>query len=287
MNRHPVVGAVLWMSGALVSFMLMAISGRELAAAHSTFEILAWRSFIGLAIAVVLLSRHGWGGARTERPLLHLVRNAAHFGGQYGWFHGIAVITLAEVFAIEFTVPIWAALFAVVLLGERLDRARITAIVLGIAGTLVILRPGIHQVDPAALAVLAGAVGYALSHVLTKRITAHDGPLCIVFYMNLLQLPMALVPAWGDLSMPAANDWPWILVVGVSGLSAHFCMASALRLADATVVVPLDFLRLPLIALVGYLFYAEPIDFLVLAGALLMLAGNTVNLRAATRGGTR
>jgi drug/metabolite transporter (DMT)-like permease len=215
---------------------------------------------------------------------VHILRNLAHFGGQFGWFYGLALIPMAEVFAIEFTVPVWTALLAAVILRERLTPSRIAAIGLGIAGMLIILRPGVSVVSPAALAVLGGAVCYALSHTLTRRLVQTDAPIMILFYMTLVQLPLGLLPALGDWTAPTPGMWPWLLAVGAAALSGHYCMARAFALADATVVVPMDFLRLPMIALVGRLLYGEAIDAFVLGGALVMLAGNIVNIRAERSG---
>ena len=280
---HPVIKAVLWMAGTLLSFMVMAVAGRELSQTLGTFEILFYRSAVGLVIIVALLQHAGWRQVGTRRPVVHLVRNSAHFIGQFGWFYGIAFIPLAEVFAIEFTAPIWAALLAVFLLGERMTRAKVASVALGVAGMLLILRPGLRVVDPAAVAVLIGAFGYSVTYVLTKKLTRQDSPLCILFFMTLMQLPMALVPVAGSLTLPTLELAPWMVLVGGSALTAHYCLARAFALADATVVVPLDFLRLPLISLVGYLFYHEQIDPLVFLGAVLMMTGNYVNVRAATR----
>ncbi len=281
--RSPVALAAAWMAGALLSFMAMAVGGRELAGGLSTFQILFFRSLIGLGAISLLLWRAGWGQARTARPGLHLARNLAHFGGQFGWFYGLGFIPLAEVFAIEFTTPIWTALWAALLLGERVTGPRAAAVGLGLAGLLLILRPGLQGVHPAALAVLASAVCYALSHTLTRRLALGDTPLTILLYMTVIQLPLGLIPSLAGWRWPAAELWPWLVVVGLSALSAHYCMARALALADATVVVPLDFMRLPLIAVVGALLYGEPLSALVLAGAALMLLGNWINLRAEGR----
>lgn len=280
---HAVLVAALWMSGALLSFMAMAVGGRELSAQLSTFQILFFRSLVGLVVISLLLRRAGWGQVAGRPFGLHLLRNLAHFGGQFGWFYGLAFIPLAEVFAIEFTVPIWTALWAAVLLGERLSGPRLAAVGLGIAGLLIMLRPGSQSVHPAALAVLAGAVGYALSHTLTRRLALSDPPLVILFYMTVIQLPLGLLPALATWTTPAPALWPWLLVVGLSALSAHYCMARALALAPATVVVPMDFLRLPLIAVVGALVYGERLEWSVLAGAAVMLLGNWINISAERR----
>ncbi len=279
-NQHPALLAAFWMIGALFSFMAMAISGRELSAEYTTFQILFFRSVIGVLLIGFLVSRSGFAQLKTQRFGAHLLRNIAHFGGQYGWFYGLAFISLAEVIAIEFTTPVWTALFAFFLLGERLTLPRIIALVLGIGGLLLILRPGTGVLEPAAFAVLAGAVGYALSYIQTKSLSATDTPLCILFYMTLIQLPFGMVPALMDWKTPSLEMAPWIALVGVTAMSAHYCMTRALKLADATVVVPMDFMRLPLIMLVGYLLYQESVDWFVLVGALLMFSGNLVNIRA-------
>ena len=271
------------MSGTLVSFMGMAIGGRQLAGQLTTFQRLFFRSLIGLFIISLLLWRSNWQQIITEKFKTHVLRNIAHFGGQFGWFYGIAFIPLAEVFALEFTVPVWTALLATLLLGERINRARGTAVVFGVLGVIIILRPGLAVVNPASLAVLGGAFGYALSHTLTRRLAQVDTPLAILFYMTLIQLPLGLVTSIPDWNMPSTEMWPWIIVVGVTALSGHYCMARALAIADAIVVVPLDFLRLPLIAGVGALIYQEPIDWLVLVGGAVMFAGNLINIRAENR----
>ena len=273
--------AALWMGGTLLSFLLMAIGGRELSASLDTGEILFYRSIIGLSVLVVVFAGLGFGRLRTRKPGIHLLRSLAHFGGQYGWFFGLAYLPLAEVFALEFTLPVWAALLAALLLGERITGPRLVAIVFGLAGMLIILRPGTAAIHPAAFAVLAAAAGYALSHVLTRLLAMTDPPLTIVFYMTLFQFPMAWLSALpGGVAWPGPPDLPWLALVALTALSAHYCMARALALAKATVVIPIDFLRLPLIGLVGFIFYAEPVSAAVMIGAVIMVAGNYVNVRA-------
>ncbi|MFN3987369.1 MAG: DMT family transporter [Rhodocyclaceae bacterium] len=270
---HPVSRAAAWMVGALLSFTLMALAARALSAELGTFQILFFRSLIGLVVIAWLIRRHAPALFRTVQPGTQLVRNLAHYAGQFGWFYGIAFIPLAEVFAIEFTVPVWTAICAMLLLGEQLTRARVVTIVLGLAGVLLILRPGVSVVHPAALAVLGGAMAYGVAHTLTKKLAARDHALTILFYMCLIQLPLGLVPSLFAWVTPSAALWPALLAVGLTALSAHYCMTRALALADATVVVPMDFLRLPLVALLGWLFYNEQVAWPLFAGAALILAG--------------
>lgn len=283
MNAPAVFQAALWMCGALFSFMAMAVSGRELSGEFTTYQILFFRSVVGVLLIGALVTRSGWAQIRTERTGAHLIRNLAHFGGQYGWFFGLAFIPMAEVIAIEFTAPIWTALLAALILGERLTLPRLSALLLGVTGLLLILRPGLGVAHPAAFAVLGGAFGYALSYIQTKSLSATETPLCILFYMTLMQLPMGMIPSLIDWKTPGLHTLPWILLVGVTAMSAHYCMARALKLADTTVVVPMDFMRLPLIALVGFLFYEEMIDIYVVLGAVVMLSGNFINVVAEHR----
>lgn len=277
---HSIIIATLWMGGTLFSFMAMAIGGRELSSELTTFQILFFRSAIGVLIIGGIILVTGKNRVQTRHIRLHFMRNIAHFIGQFGWFYGIAYISLAKVFAIEFTLPVWTALLAAVILKEKLTPPRIIAVIFGLIGMLVILRPGLGIMNFASLAVLAGAVCYGLSHTLTKKITQYDSPLTILFFMTLIQLPIGFCFSIQHWAFPSIDLWPWLLIVGATALSGHYCMARALTIAQATVVVPMDFLRLPLIAVVGFFFYNEQIDAWVLIGACVMLAGNLINIRA-------
>ena len=279
-TRAPIVRAAMWMSGAIFSFMAMAISGRELSVELTTFQILFFRSLVGVAILCVLLRKTGWGQLRTRVFGTHLIRNLVHYGGQYGWFYGIAMLPLAEVFAIEFTMPIWTAVFAAIILGERINKRRALAIAIGFVGVLVMLRPGFAAVSPVALVVLGAALAYGFAHTLTKRLSGTDTPLTILFYTAAMQLPLAFLPALINWRWPSAAAWPWVLGVGIAALSAHYCLTRAFMLEDATVVMPIDFLRLPLIAVVGLIFYGEPVQFWVIVGAVIVFAGSWLNLNA-------
>jgi len=275
--------AALWMVGTLFSFSTMAIAVRELLDTMGTFEVLFFRSLISLVIVLALVPRYGIGALRTKRIGLHTIRNLFHFCGQFAWVYSIAFLPLATVFAIEFTMPVWTAVLAVFLLGERLNGGRVTMLVLGLVGILIILRPGFAFIHPAALVMLGGSLAFATTMISTKRLSSTDSPLVILFYMSVIQLPLGLIPALPVWVMPTAADLPWVVGVGVAGYSAHYCMARAFRLADATLVVPLDFLRLPLIALVGALFYGERIELATMVGAAVIFAGTYYSVRRESR----
>jgi len=273
----------LWMVGALLSFSLMAVSVRELLRTMGSFEILFLRSLVSFVLVLAVLPPFGLGALRTRHFGLHLVRNVLHFSGQYAWVYAIAMLPLATVFAIEFTMPVWTALLAIPILGERLNRGRTVMLVLGLAGILVILKPGFGVVHPAALVMLAGSFAYASTMIATKRLSGSDSALAVVFYMSVVQLPLAFVPALPGWVAPALVDLPWILAIGAAGLSAHYCLTRAMRIADATLVVPIDFLRLPLIAVVGMLFYSEPLEFSIMLGAAMIFAGTYYSVQRESR----
>ncbi len=271
---------IVWMVGAILSFTLMGISGRELSTELDTWGILFLRSIVGLVVVLFLLQIYGWQLVRTQRLPTHLLRNIIHYGGQYGWFFGISLLPLAQVFAIEFTVPIWALLLAVFFLGEKLTSVRIFALLMGLAGVLVILRPGIIAINSTVLIVVASAVCYAIAHTTTKSLVKQDSPLTILFYMTLIQLPIGVLLSWQTFSVPSVALWPWVIIVGLTALSAHYCLARALTIGDAAIVLPIDFLRLPTIAVAAALLYAESVDIWLFVGGALMVIGNLISLKA-------
>lgn len=267
------VRGALWMSGAVLSFCVMAIAARELLRHMGTFEILFFRTFLSLAIVMPMAMRAGMATLRTRRFGTHLWRNLFHFGGQAAWVYSLGALPLAMVFALEFSMPVWVAILAVLFLGERLNAGRVAMLALGMAGVLLILRPGAGIMQPAALVMLAGALGFAVQMIGTKRLSSTDSPLCVLFWMSVIQSPICLALALPGWAMPVAQDLPWIAAIACGHFSAHYCLTRAMKLADATVVVPVDFFRLPLIAVVGAVFYAEPFDPFVMLGAGLMFVG--------------
>ncbi len=269
-----------WMALSMGSFIGMSIGSRELAVNLSIRQVLFFRALVGLFV-IALFMRSLWPEIRQMRQFrLQLIRNTVHFTAQYFWTIGVVLMPLASVFALEFTMPVWVAFFAWAILHERPTRARLLAVLGGFLGVLVIVRPGTGIVDPAAGLVLIAAMGYGLSLVLVKLLTRQNSPGVIVAWMILIQLPLGLVAALTDWRPVHIADLPWMIVAGAGALSAHYCMAQALRRLDASVAIPVDFLRVPLAAIVGYLFYHEAIDIWVFAGAAIILFSNLRALRA-------
>jgi drug/metabolite transporter (DMT)-like permease len=276
----------IWMLGAILAFSLTALAGRE--ATHhlnpdplSISQLVFFRNLVGLAVVCLFVFWRYRGSLwqlKNAALKTHLARNCAHFLGQWCWFYGLALLPLAQVFAIEFTVPIWTAIFATWLLAERLTVQRLFAISIGFLGVLVILRPGFEIIPLAAWVVLIGALAYALSHTLTKRLAGQVPVLVILFYMHVIQLPLAMLFVSFDFAWPQGINWLFVVITSLAAIAAHFCMAKALSTGEAMLVMPMDFLRLPLIALIGAAFYNEVVDIWLLVGAVIMLMGNLMGL---------
>lgn len=284
---HRPFAAALWMSGSIIGFCAIAISGREISPDLDTFEMMLYRSVIGFAIILGWIVISGRQDEISARRLdLQLLRNLVHFAGQNLWLYALMLIPMAQLFALEFSAPIIVALVAPFLLGERLTPTRLATAALGFAGILIVARPfGAGGLSVGLLVALASAVSFAGAAILTKMLTRIVPVLNILFWLTLMQTGFALVcSGWdGDIALPPVSVLPWVFVMGVGGIVAHLSLTKALSLAPATIVTPIDFLRLPLIAVVGMLFYAEPFDRWVLIGGAVIFAANWINLRAETR----
>jgi drug/metabolite transporter (DMT)-like permease len=278
--------AALWMVGAVVGFSLVAVAAREASRSMSTLEVLLWRSWLSVLLLVVLVRPFigGWAAFRSHAIGWHALRNAAHGTAQYCWFYALTIIPLAQLFALEFTAPLWIVLLAPVLIGERLTRVRILAAAIGFAGAMLAVKPVGLKIEPGAIYALTAAVLFAISLILVKRIVRTDSVWAVLLNMSWMQGLACLALLLPDLRLPGLGAFGWTVLVAIAGTVAHLSLTRALTLADVMLVAPLDYLRLPLIALVGTLLYAEPLDPLVLAGGAIILAGNFLNLKAERRG---
>jgi drug/metabolite transporter (DMT)-like permease len=274
--------AAFWMAGWLTAMLVMAIAGRETTRELDVFQIMEMRSVIGLAMLYPLIHLGGgFATLGTARPWQQVGRNVAHYGAQFAWFKALTLIPLAQVISIEFTMPIWTAILAVAFLGERMGLWKNLAVVLGIVGVVMIVRPGANEIVPGQLIALAAAVGFAISVTMVKSLTRTDSVLAILFWMLVIQSVIGLVPALDVWRWPSAYAWTWIIAIAFCGTFSHYCLTRAMLHADATVVVPMDFLRVPLTALAGWLLYNERLDMLTILGAALILSGNLLNLKGA------
>ena len=280
------VAAATWMLGSVVAFTVMAVAARNVSTVHDSFEILMIRSAVGFAVVLAYGTASGrMAEVTTHRLPGHFLRNLVHFAGQNLWFTALTLIPLAQVFALEFTAPLWVILLAPLFLGEALTPARVMAATLGFIGILIATRPDVAHLSPGVMAGLGAAVCFAAVSILTKRLTRGVSVLCILFWLTLMQFFFGLICAGldGHITWPTAQTLPWLVLIGFCGVLAHLSLTTALTLAPASYVAPIDFLRLPLIAVVAYLLYAEPIDPYVLIGGVVIFGGIWLNVRAQMR----
>lgn len=283
-QSHQPLKAALWIGVAIASFSVMAVAGRSVQVQLSSFELMFWRSLIGFVIIVALVWRGGFAQVRSRTPGLHLLRNVLHFTGQNLWFAALMLIPLAQVVALEFTMPLWVLLLAPLLLGEVLTRRKLAAALIGFAGAMVVAQPGVQPLNLGHAAALGSALGFALNMLLTRRLMRGDTVLCVLFWMTGLQTLFGLALSQiGGFTWPDAQMWPWLVLLALTGLTAHYALTSALGLAPATLVAPMEFLRLPVIAILGAWLYAEGLDPLVFLGGAVIFAANWWNLRGRHR----
>ena len=286
MSESRAALAALWMLGAMVSFTAMSIAGRYTAVELDTFELMMYRSFIGIVLVLVFGGLFGTLKEINVRKFhLHILRNVFHFTGQNLWFFALTLIPLAQLIALEFTTPIWVILLAPLVLGERLTSVKLLVAALGFAGVLIVARPDVANVSVGILAAAGCAIGFAGAMLYTKILTRSASVTCILFWLVALQAIFGTLTAgWdGDIAVPSPGVFNWVMVVAVGGVVAHLSITMALTHAPATIVGPIDFFRLPVMAIVGMVVFSERLDVLVLAGASLIIAANYLNLRSEAR----
>ena len=282
MDRTPSKSlAATWMAGWLALMLIIVVAGREAMRELNVFQLMEMRTILGFFLLYPLIrASGGFSVLKTERLRMHVVRNIIHYGAQLGWFFALTLIPIGQVVAIEFTMPIWTAIVAAMFLGERMTVWKVAAILLGVIGVIIIVRPATGEINQGQLIALAAAVGFGVSVAMVKSLTRTEPAVAIIFWMLVVQSVAGLLPALYVWTWPPAHVWGWAAVIAFCGTFSHYCMARALRHADATVVIPMDFLRVPLTATVGWLIYAERLDLFTVLGAALILTGNLLNLRA-------
>lgn len=280
--------AIFWTMVSVLAFTLTAWSGRECREYMSSIHMVFYRNFISL---IILLAAFRWMGItlaslRTQQPWMQWGRALLHFCGQWAWMTALLLIPLIELISLEFTFPLWVALLAPLLLGEKMTSTRIFAAVIGFVGVLVIiLGPAVlsggttsPSFSKGTMLALLCAVFFCLNMIGTRYLTRRDGALTILMFMVVNHTVLAFVLGFPTMRMPPQAAWIWVLLLGVSSLVAHFALARALAYADTVVIAPMDFLRIPLMVSLGALAYNEPLHAITLAGAALVVTGNGVNI---------
>ena len=265
----------IWGLGMVAGLGGVSIAIRALKTDIALQELLFFRAFIGLiAISLIMIPRNGWRIVIPRRPGLQIVRNMLHVSAQYCVFFAILIVPLAEVTAIEFTVPLITCLFAAPLLKEKIGRTRWVGMIIGFIGILFVVRPVFQDVPPAILIAIFGAVLFSLNTILVKVLSEIEEAGTMVFVMNVIQTLLLIVPTYLVWTTPQWHHVPWLLMLGLSGILAHYCLSRALAIADTSVVLPLDFLRLPFIALIAYWVWGETFSPWTAVGAVIIFGSS-------------
>lgn len=281
----PNLRGFIWIALSTFAFMSMVMIVRHISDRYNTGELAFWRALIGLGLLAPIFIRSGSALFRTEQFRFHLLRNVMHFVGVAGWFYAISRMNLSTGMALQFTVPLFTIVLAIVFLREKVDPARWVATIIGFAGVLVILRPGVEPVTLAAIAALVSALGYGAANIATKVLVRKCSSDTIVFYMNVMHLPMALCAAWamGGINIPATHDIPWLIGLAASATLAHWLLAKALGEADASLIIVVDFTKLPWVTLGAFVFFGEAPVVWAWVGGMVIFASTVYIVRRAAR----
>jgi drug/metabolite transporter (DMT)-like permease len=264
----PARGAA-WMIAAATAFSLMTWSIRELAPIAAS-EVIFLRSLVGLFLVLPWLRLPEGRLVRRPRIGIFCLRACLSYAAMLAWFYAIQHVVLADGVALQFTLPLFTILFAIIVFKEPVGVRRWTATVIGFAGALIIIRPGFAEIDAATVLVIVSAALYGAANMAVRYLSRREQAQTLVFYLHALTLPLALAGAIPYWIWPGWADVPWIIVLGVTGTLAHYCFARSMAIADASVVMPFDYLRLPMLAAVGYFAYSEQATVWTWVGAAII-----------------
>jgi drug/metabolite transporter (DMT)-like permease len=275
----PFFRSAIWAVLTALSFAVMVTSVHYMAGKFDAFEIVFFRAVLGLLMVIPLVSRSGIAVLKTTKKPLHFVRTVFGLLAMACMYYAVAVKPVAEVIALTFLIPLFVTIAAGLVLREVVGIHRWTATVIGFAGAMVIIRPGLVEIDSPVLLVVLSSALYAGAWSCVKILTRTDQAGVTVFWMSVLMLPLTAIPTVIFWVTPEWTDLPPLIIMAFSGWSAHFCQARAFENADASAIMPFDFLRLPLGALFGYFIFAELLDIWTWIGAVIIFAAGYYIIR--------
>ena len=268
------MGGALWMLASTIFFTAMTAMIRYLSGSIDPLEIVFFRNLFGLAVLLPWVMRHGMVSLNTRRLPLYSLRALVGLIAMSCWFTAISRMNLGDAVALSFTAPMFATVGAILLLGEIVRVRRWVAVLIGFAGAMVILRPGFAEIPPAAYLVLLSAMMMGLSVCLVKLLARTEQVIAIVFTMVLMLTPVSLIPALFVWQTPDPIQFAWLLAIGACGTLGHICITRAFSMAEATAVLPYDFLRLPLMAVLAWLVFDQVLDGWTGLGAAIIIGSS-------------
>ena len=278
-SRHQPLRGVLWMAAAALSFSITIALVRHLSTTMSTFEIVFFRQVFGVIFMLPWLMRVGVASLKTDRFSIYLVRAACTYSAMFAAYYSVTLIPMADSIALQFTLPFFTIIVAAIALGEGIYAHRWIATVTGFAGALIIVRPGFATFEPGMLVAIAAAAIYGAADTCTRYLSARDSVNLIVFYGFVIQLPVSAIPAALTWVTPGLGDLAWLTLFGIVAFVAQFFITRAFAAAEAGLVSPVLYLRLPFVALIGFLIFDEMPDEWTWIGAAILFASTIYSTR--------
>ena len=279
----PAWQGAVWMTMSALLFAIQTAIVRYLSKEMHFLEISLFRALFGVVVMIPWVMRAGLGVMRTRNTGLYAGRGLLSTAAMYGWFGSLALIPIADATAISFTFPLFIALFGVVFLRESAHPMRWTALLMGFAGTLVIVRPGFQEVNVGMVMVIGAGLCIASSAMMLKVAIRTDQPDTAVLYQSVYMLPFAIVGAALVWEWPTLEQWLWGLLLGAASATAQRFYTRAFAVGEAGAVVPFDFARLPFAVVLGFLVFAELPDLWTVAGAAIIFGSSIVAERSEAR----
>ena len=264
----------MWMICGSICYVAASACTRVLSADYSVQMIVFIRCIIALAFIAPVLSQLKVSELRTRRLSIHLLRTILSWAGMMGWFYAVKVIPISDYYALSFLTPIFTIIMAVTILHESATKATWVTVGFGFLGALIVLRPGLTAFNAGMLGALIAAASFAAVNICVRVASREDRGIVIVMYVNLLLLPISGVAAAFDWSTPAWDALPYFLGVGVFATLGQLFLTWAVALADARIVQPFDFCRLPLAAAAGWLLFGEATDIWTWVGAVVIFVSS-------------
>ena len=261
---------VLWMVASSMFYALIYVVVRGLAEKFDVNQIVFFRALLGSAFMLPWLFSVGLSALRTSKMSLYLWRMFFSYIGAVAWMYGIAGMPLADANALMFTMPLFTLVLAAIMLSERPGVHRWSATVVGFAGALIILRPGVIEITFAAVSTLFAAAAFSVALIGSKKLTATENPNAMVFYLYTLMIPCAAIGAYFYWTPPGLDDVPLLVALGVCTVGAQQCQTRAFREAPASLVVIINYVQLPLIAFLGWMIFGQSTDLFTWIGAAVI-----------------
>jgi len=256
-----------WMLLTTLSFVGLSVSVRALSADMVPVQILFLRCLVGVILFLPWIMHSGFQVLRTDKIGQHAIRSCFMGVGMVLWFSAIAALPLGDAIALHFTLPLFMIIFSAIFLRENVNKTRWISTLVGFTGVLIVLRPGFQVIGLAHVFVLLSGAFYGANHTITKFMSGTESANATAFYMNLMILPVVACALPFFWVMPEWHHIGWIILLGISGSTAHICLLRAMRYADASALAPIDFLRLVFAAIAAYFLFGDVSDFWTYVGA--------------------